>query len=71
MSKKEVLAEGGFANLVGDILTWGNDSFASKDVATPSANGLMSATDKAKLDQFTLGYETVDGVSYITLFEEE
>ena len=40
---------------------YSNNTFATKDVATTSANGLMSSTDKAKLDNGEV-YSTTEQV---------
>ena len=40
---------------IDEIKTWGEGSFAAKLAATQSADGLMSATDKTKLDGIAAG----------------
>lgn len=40
---------------IDEIKAWGEDSFAAKSAATQSADGLMNAADKTKLDGITAG----------------
>ena len=40
---------------IDEIKAWGEDSFAAKSAATTSADGLMSAADKSKLEGITAG----------------
>lgn len=49
----------GTAQNLGYSQAYSNTTFATKDVATPSANGLMSASDKTKLDNGEV-YSTVE-----------
>jgi len=49
----EISNEYGTAQNLGYSQEYANDTFATKDVATTGANGLMSSTDKAKLNGIT------------------
>ena len=54
MSKK-ILDSTGVSDLVNSIATNIANKYATKAIATQSANGLMSASDKAKLDGIATG----------------
>lgn len=52
----------GTAQNLGYSQEYANDTFATKDVATQSSNGLMSASDKTKLNSITNNYNTSTNV---------